>query len=212
MKQITASCIPALHEDTALRQVSDALDRLPQHAVDALLWSEVPEAPEVRFSIAYHKSCIFLKYYVQERRIQARHRQTNAPVYNDSCVEFFIAFNGEPAYYNLEFNCLGTCLAGFGQNKQQRTLLPGLAIAQIRHVAQLHVSVSREITWELTLAIPSRVFTQHAAIDLKGTTSRGNFYKCGDALPAPHYLAWNAVRAPAPNFHLPEFFGEIHFV
>ena len=26
-----------------------------------------------------------------------------------------------------------------------------------------------------------------------------------------HYASWNAISAPAPAFHLPEFFGEIQF-
>lgn len=26
----------------------------------------------------------------------------------------------------------------------------------------------------------------------------------------PHYIAWNAVDHPTPNFHLPQYFGELH--
>jgi hypothetical protein len=40
----------------------------------------------------------------------------------------------------------------------------------------------------------------------------GNFYKCADETISPHYLSWNPIDAPAPDFHRPEFFGEIHFL
>ncbi len=214
MKRITVPRLENLYHDTPLHQVSAALDLLPLHQIAEAPWSETTENPKVNFAIAYNKDCIFLKYHVKEKSVRAIHRQTNAPVYKDSCVEFFIAFNGEKEYYNLEFNCLGTCLAGFGQNKQQRSLLSAHSIGRIKHLAQLNVSSSssRQVAWQLTLAIPSAVFTAHGAIALKGKTARVNFYKCGDGLPVPHYLAWSNIRTEEPNFHLPEFFGEMQFV
>ena len=35
--------------------------------------------------------------------------------------------------------------------------------------------------------------------------------KCGDDTAVPHFLSWNPIGAPRPNFHTPEYFGEIHF-
>ena len=46
--------------------------------------------------------------------------------------------------------------------------------------------------------------------DFKGTL-KANVYKCGDKTEHPHYLAWNRVEAPAPDFHRPECFGEMIF-
>jgi hypothetical protein len=43
-----------------------------------------------------------------------------------------------------------------------------------------------------------------------GMILRANFYKCGDNTAQPHYIAWNAVNHPTPNFHLPQYFGELH--
>ena len=40
---------------------------------------------------------------------------------------------------------------------------------------------------------------------------RANFYKCADRTAHPHFLAWNRVDAPAPDFHRPDFFGELIF-
>ena len=37
-----------------------------------------------------------------------------------------------------------------------------------------------------------------------------NFYKCADATALPHYLSWSPIDTPAPDFHRPEFFGELY--
>ena len=47
---------------------------------------------------------------------------------------------------------------------------------------------------------------------LKGKTFRANFYKCGDMLSVPHYVTWNPVGTPKPDYHRPEYFGELKFV
>lgn len=39
----------------------------------------------------------------------------------------------------------------------------------------------------------------------------GNFCKCADETAYPHYLTWNPIDLPQPNYHCPEFFGEIRF-
>jgi hypothetical protein len=46
---------------------------------------------------------------------------------------------------------------------------------------------------------------------MKGKKCRANFYKCGDDLPEPHFLAWNMINTEEPDFHRPEFFGTLEF-
>ena len=38
-----------------------------------------------------------------------------------------------------------------------------------------------------------------------GLRARMNLYKCGDDLSHPHFLSWQPIEAPKPNFHLPAF-------
>src|SRR3546814_9695772 len=61
----------------------------------------------------------------------------------------------------------------------------------------------------LLLHIPLAVFDAHVVGSLAGRRCTGNFYKCGDDLPEPHYVAWNPIDNPTPNFHLPQYFGEL---
>ena len=39
----------------------------------------------------------------------------------------------------------------------------------------------------------------------------GNFYKCGDQQVVPHYLSWAPITTENPDFHRPEYFGELNF-
>ena len=66
--------------------------------------------------------------------------------------------------------------------------------------------------WELALVVPVASFFRHNLKDLSGKTMRANFYKCGDKTTKPHFLSWNPIDLPAPDFHRPDFFGEIRFL
>ena len=41
--------------------------------------------------------------------------------------------------------------------------------------------------------------------------AKGNFYKCGDMLSKPHFLSWNPIDTPSPDFHVPASFGLLTF-
>lgn len=205
--------LTCLRADSPLSLLTKTLDALPRQAIGNAPWPAGGQEPEVAFALAHNEDCLFLKFYVKENTVQAKYRRTNDTVYKDSCVEFFISFRGEMEYYNFEFNCLGTCRVGFGANRDDRKLLPQHKIAHIRQWAVLKVA-NREtpkITWQLTLTIPKDAFSEHQLINFRQEQSRVNFFKCGDELSNPHYLTWNMIKAPQPNFHLPEFFGEAKF-
>jgi hypothetical protein len=215
MKQLRISSLPNMDKQVEWIELSRHFDCQERHAIDIVPWPSDKYVPHVQFSIAYGTDCIFLKYYIHENDIKAIYLQPNDPVYRDSCVEFFVAFNGGPEYYNLEFNCLGTCLIGFGHERANRTLLSGTTIRKIK--SQTVISTGTEYmgynnSWELTLIIPLEIFHFHKLTTLKGETCSANFYKCGDDLPRPHYLVWNNIHSKAPDFHRPEFFGELKFV
>lgn len=209
MKTLDIPALAGAQKAPRVAQLAYLLDALPRHDLTETPWPGAAPPPTVAFAMSYAPSCLYLKYYVQEPTVQAKYRQTNGPVYKDSCVELFIAFNDELAYYNLEFNCLGTCLMGFGEDRHNRQLLPGSTVEQIQAWATL--AVNGQACWELTLAIPAAVFAAHRITTFQGLRARANFHKCGDELPNPHYLTWNAIRAPNPDFHRPEFFGHLRF-
>jgi hypothetical protein len=201
-------------EEATLSEISSALDKIERHPIEKIPWPVFSYKPKVSFSIAYAQKGILLKYFVQENAIRVLFQTDNSPVHRDSCVEFFIAFDNAEEYYNLEFNCTGACLFGFGKNKTERQLIRE-QVSKIRRMCVIESCRDRErnlFDWELTIVIPMEVFTYNKISQLKDRHCKVNFYKCGDELPEPHFLAWENVEADSPDFHLPEFFGVMHFV
>src|SRR5690606_19542787 len=157
---------------------------------------------------------VYLVFYVEEKHLKAVYRETNQPVYKDSCVEFFVSFDGKN-YYNLEFNSLGTALIGYGASREAREYLPTDLIEKIQTRSIINPANSKEgerVSWNLQIKIPLEVFYAEQSLKLSGLTSHANFYKCGDDLPEPHYVSWNKIETPEPDFHRPEYFGEIRFI
>ncbi|MGN6164576.1 MAG: carbohydrate-binding family 9-like protein [Flavisolibacter sp.] len=195
--------------DDSIKSIVTVLDSLEKHILNYTPWSSYPYKPDVKFAIAHNNNFIFLKYYVTEKSIRAAAGHINGNVWEDACVEFFVSFDNE-GYYNLEFNCIGTGLIGFGKEKPTRQRLPDEIIRQVKYQAIIN-NEENGIHWELTLVIPVGVFAHHQLHSLSGTECRANFYKCGDALPQAHFVAWSNIEVPQPNFHLPEFFGTLTF-
>ena len=191
-----------------MEEVAAKLSKLKKIAISDLPWPLYTDKPEVNLTVAHAGHAILLKYQVKEKNILARFREINQPVYKDSCVEFFISFNNEKAYYSFEFNCLGTCLAEFGESKQSREMLSPSLIREISTNSVVKsTATDGAIHWELSLMIPNQIFYKHDINFLSGRACRMNFFKCGDDLPEPHYLSWTKIVSDVPNFHLPEFFG-----
>ena len=175
-------------------------------------WSNGKVKPEVTFKLAYGDESLFLKFEVNEKYFRAVHKEINDTVYEDSCVEFFIGFEEGGAYYNFEFNALGTSLAGYGKGKERIWTDPSL-VNTIKRAGVIKIVENDTLPyqWELTVVIPFTAFYNHHITTLEGIKAWGNFYKCGDELPEPHFLCWNNIVAPEPNFHLPQYFGKLNF-
>lgn len=207
--------VPYIHADNvkAMNEISAKLDLVHKELIHNAPWSEYPYKPQVAFAMAHGDYGLFLKFYVEEKHVKAIYSEPNDPVYKDSCVEFFCSFGDEPEYYNFEFNCAGTCLLSFGGERGTRTSLSDDIIRSISFQSTLKpaTSIDAAIGWELTLAIPLTAFSYHQIDSLKGKKCRANFYKCGDDLAVPHFLAWNDIKTETPDFHRPEFFGNLEF-
>lgn len=188
--------------------LSKQMDGLEKHPVKLLPWpSSYPYAPEVFFAMAWDDRSIMLKFFVTEEEVRIMYSSTNEPVYEDSCVEFFISFD-DAVYFNLEFNIAGVCLGQKGPERAGRQFLPKDQLETIQSYTVIRKQ-QKEFSWELTLNIPSAIFGLKESLD--GKKARANLYKCGDGLSKQHYLAWQPVHSTEPDFHLPSFFGGLQF-
>jgi hypothetical protein len=214
MKNLRIAFISNQELNNGMADVSSFLNNSERQSIDNLLWSNDGYKPTVSFAMVYTEDSILLKYFVAEKYVKADYHQINDPVYKDSCVEFFIAFGDDENYYNLEFNRIGTALIGYGSDNNGREMLSEPVISKIKsqHTITALPDDKGNIEWELTLSIPFALFIHNNNISpLVGLQCKANFFKCGDDLPSPHFLSWNAVDYPQPNFHLPQFFGTITF-
>jgi hypothetical protein len=197
--------------DTALQHVSVLMDVQPQQVIACCNWPDFAYRPQVHFAIAHCNTCLLLKFWVKEKALRAVTAHINGPVWEDSCVECFIAFGEDDAYYNIEFNCIGAGLVGYGSGRNNRRLLDKDVVQTIRALPFITADEDDAGSWELTLVVPVSVFAQSGVQNLHGLVARANLYKCGDKLAEPHYLSWQPIQAAQPDFHLPAFFGTIVF-
>ena len=185
------------------------------HSIAHPNWVDVEDI-KVSFNIAHDGTNIYLSYHVEEPQVRAVNTEFNSPVWEDSCVEFFFSPAGNQLYYyNFEFNAIGALLCGYGKDRHQREHLPESVLTQVETIPSLGKEPIGRIwgrtNWDLHVKIPKEVLVFSKIENLSGLKAKGNFYKCGDKLEKPHYLSWEPVRSPDPNFHLPEHFGPLSF-
>jgi len=193
---------------------SDAPEKA-EHLIANQNWVEAPRV-KVGFSVRHDGSSIYLYYQVEEPQVRAVNTGYNSPVWEDSCVEFFIAFGGDDGYYNFEINAIGTVLGAFGKDRNKRLHLPDSFLSRIETTPSLGrdpiESINKLMTWEMQLEIPISTFHFSKIESLSGIDAHANFYKCGDKLEKPHFLSWKPVLCSKPDFHTPRYFGQLSFL
>ena len=99
-----------------------ALDKahIPFNKIDTVNWNEFPYKPEVEFRAAHTGDSLILNYRVTEEAVRAAAQTDNGPVWEDSCVEFFVTFD-DKKYQNIECNCTGTTPSAFRKKARARS-------------------------------------------------------------------------------------------
>ncbi len=211
-KTLSVPFIPEL-DALSLEEVTKLLDeRGARRTVDTLNWEkDFPYHPLTAFSIAHSGTHIYIDFFVRCNYLRAVNYKNNSDVYQDSCVEFFVAPKGDTPYWNFEFNCIGTIHAARRFDRHNGELLSDDDLARVRRLPSCGTRPFEEVeglfSWNLVVAIPLDLI----GLEYTGQpiAIKGNFYKCADATSHPHYLSWSPIDTPQPDFHRPEFFGDI---
>ena len=184
------------------------------YKIDQVNWPDTfPEKPEVSVEVNNDHERLFLKWHVKGEQLRAVTTEDQGPVWEDSCVEFFCQVPGEKHYYNFECNCIGAMVASrrLGREEDEQPLSK-----EQMDTIKRSCSFPREAfaerdglwSWEVELQIPlALIFREQKPIFPQKL--RCNFYKCADKTKKPHFLSWQPINLPKPNFHCPEFFSEI---
>ena len=172
-----------------------------------------PYRPMTSFAAAYTDEAIYIDFLVRCNYLRAENYVDQSPVSEDSCVEFFVEPHEGGEYWNFEFNCIGTINASHRRERPVPTRLAAAELGQVRRYASCGTRPFRELeglfTWNLLVVIPlGLIGLDRANLPDK---IRGNFYKCASATSEPHYLSWKPITTDKPDFHRPEFFGDIYF-
>jgi len=174
--------------------------------IDQVNWKTHPYKPSAAFHLAHNNQHLYILYKVTEENIRAKYIKDNDAVWEDSCVEAF--FSKDEGYFNFEVTCIGTALAGFGKGRENRIHLGEAQMKTIKRASSLGKEIIGKDNvngdWWLQLVIPLEILGVR-----KGQTIRANFYKCGDECKVPHFLSWQPISTPQPDFHQPEFFKEL---
>ena len=209
MNTLNAKYIQSLESlsDEALR---DALSSAVLQTVACVNWPEdFPFKPEVGFRMACSDKSIAVMFEVVEDHVKATALEDNGPVWEDSCVEFFIMTADGKHYVNFEMNCIGTLLAARRTGRHDAEHFGPDKISKIRHFTSLphEVTDSRAEgqSWWAVEVIPFELL----GFEGKPASLRANLYKCGDKCDKVHFLSWSPIGLPSPDFHCPDFFGEI---
>ena len=184
--------------------------------VDIANWPEYnKQTPKAQFRIAHTGDQIVINYRATEASVASTADALGWNVWEDACMEFFASPADDGIYYNMECNCTGQVLLCGGAPHTERPEAPKEILDKIVRWSSLgrepFAERVGECTWQVVLVFPADVFYLHHITDLSGLTFRANFYKCGDKLQKPHFLSWNAIATPKPNFHTPDYFGTIVF-
>ena len=199
-----------------IESAGNILDESGQReTVEILNWpKEYPYKPITYFTIGRSNKSIFIKYSVHGSMLRAIYSNDQEPVHEDSCVEFFCKPIGADKYTNFEFNCIGTCSASSRKSRSEELMFfTPEEMQTIKRFPSMGRRAFNEMEgmfeWELTVEIPFKLI----GIDSTNLPEKlvGNFYKCADGTDSMHFLSWNPINTESPDFHRPEFFGELIF-
>lgn len=199
-----------LQRETSFDKINFLLKSGAEANIDQVNWkNDFPKLLPVSVRVAHDGETLYLYYQVTGEAIRAINTEDFGSVWKDSCVEFFMQREGEVAYRNFECNILGSLLAAHHETREKSTLLITEVQSIIRKSSIFHrYEDGRQVCdWTLYLEIPKYAmgFAEHET--LAGHKIRANFYKCGDETPESHFISWNLIDLPKPNFHVPQFFG-----
>ncbi len=176
--------------------------------------------PGVKVKMMYDDNNLYVIFRVEDHYVRCVVKEINGPVYEDACVEFFFSpdKNSPLKYFNLETNCGGTALMFYNRipRKDYKILQPeDIRTIEIAHSMPEIVDpeITQPIIWTLEYRLPIALLKKYATVSqpAPGVVWKGNCYKIGDKTSNPHYQTWSLVDQAEPDFHLPQFFGNLIF-
>lgn len=179
----------------------------PNIAIQTYKWEGNGYTPLVEVYLCHNNERLKVKFVAFESEITCKEKNDNGRVWCDSCVEFFVKpFMDDNRYINFEINPNGAMIMSIGESKENR--IPHVSM----YKNKLNVkTTTQEDCWSAEFEIPflvlKTIYNKSTLMPIKKLA--GNFYKCGDETKFPHFGMWNEIDEDKPDFHSPQYFGEL---
>ena len=169
-------------------------------------WNDNDYRPDVRFELGMNEIGFTMHITIPEANPMREKTEHFDAVWEDSCVEWFVNFAPEicDRYFNFEVNALGTINVSFRKDRYDSKFL------ELEDVESLNIQTEiLEDRWIVDYTVPFTLIEKYIpGYEFKeGMTIKANFYKCGGEI--RHHGMWQPVKVEKPDFHRPEYFGEI---
>ena len=133
----------------------------------------------------------------------------NQRVCSENCMELFLM--PDPAhsdqYINWEFNPNGAIFLSKGTCREDRHDLLVEDYLTRFSVQPRMFAWGWEIAFRIPFAFLKSEFPDF--VPARGSRMRANFYKIAELNRTPHFACWSDIEWPEPDFHRPEFFGDL---
>lgn len=163
--------------------------------------------------MAHTADTLYIRYDVTGRDLRAMASKDQGEVWCDSCVEFFCQPAGDDHYMNFETNCIGRMVASRRKSRTEDVVpFTPEQMATIDRYSTVGTepfdTQEGEFEWGVCIAIPLALIASEKPMEFP-MMLRGNLYKCADRTPSMHFVSWMPIGTEKPDFHCPEWFGEI---
>lgn len=161
--------------------------------------------PEAYAQLLIVDNTLYIKMTCHESDPKAVYTKFYEEVWLDSTMESFFGYEKGGCYINCEMNSIANSLIGVGNGRDDRKRIDDFcAIPKV-------TADKTDDVWSVTAQFPlDSLKSVFGNVDLnEGTRLYGNFYKVGEHTHTPHYGMWSEITWDIPDFHRPEFFGEL---
>ena len=203
---------------TSAKKIPLDWSSVPVLDISVFPWYETGTKQKTQVKIVANDDTLFIQIIAQDKYSFARQTELNHMlVCTDSCVEFFFSPSGVlgSSYVNLEVNCCGTLHLAYGAGRDNRKFISleaaSLIARQTSILSAVKIESEDDKEWRVEIALPFAAIEQLTGEPVNKDKWFANFYRCGGRT-EPQYAVWNNIDVPEPDYHRPEYFGELIFI
>lgn len=181
----------------------------------ALCHSGDGSAPRLPTSVAlfYDDEALSIVFNATDDHISARHRDHDAPLYEEDVVEVFLAPRRPGEYFEVEVSPIGTTFDTRIESPDgHRSTMRDDVSWNCRNLfAAVRVLDGHRQTFHVETAIRIPFASLDCQTPARNETWLGNFYRIDRHTTGDEFTSWRATGKTPPDFHVPSAFGRIVF-